>query len=64
MRQYIAPLAEARSALHTFLTLASDELGSVSVEAVRQGEMTLSSPTAVESPADVGLCGPQTTGMH
>lgn len=48
MREYVGLSPEARAVLYAFLALLKDEPGSVSVKISANGEMTFSSPSAVE----------------
>lgn len=48
MRDYIGLSPEARAVLYAFLALVKDEPGSVTVKIAANGEMTFSSPAAVE----------------
>jgi hypothetical protein len=54
MRQYIGLSADVRAAWHAFLMLAKNDPGSVTVRIAENGEMTFSSPAAVELARQLG----------
>ena len=64
MRHYLALPAEARAALHIFLSLSADDPNSVKVRAVRSGELRLSSRAAAELPDRVARQGTPSTASH
>jgi hypothetical protein len=64
MRHYLALPTEARSALHTFLSLSASDPGSVTIRAVQSGELILSSQAAAELPEQVARHGTSSTAAH